>query len=867
MKIVAAVPLFLAVVAFGQTPDKPVRAVTDPGVVTTRQAITPAGVPTVFQGRVYGVAFGANASELWVLYATQVYRLDWNQNRVLDNVPLNGTPGLQGIRFDAAGGAPLFAFSSKGRKVELGAISNGRAGSVAGSLGDTIAGALAVAEKPNAKGQRIAAVPLIAQNKLAVVDLGSRTLLGAVSTAGIAPFGVAMNRDGSVAYVSNWGGRVPKSGDLSAPAGLAANADRVAVDVRGVASSGTVARLDLTSMTVTHTIPVELHPTAILWDEPRHRLYVANGNKDSVSVIDTEVNRVIRTVRLQPFHRVVAGIAPTALALSPDGTKLYVSCGGINAVAQVNTADGVLEGMIPTAWYPTSLSISSDGKLLAVGALLGAGSGWREQTSKRFVHAYRGAVSVVSLPDRAQLIDYTNAVTENNRMRLAGSAADPEPKAAHEPIPIPRRAGDPSLIDHVVYIVKENRTYDQVLGDVAKGNGDPSLVMFGREVTPNHHRLAEQFVLLDNFYATGGNSADGHQWLTQANEVDYCLWPGYAGRSYPFDGSDPIAYSGGGFLWDLAIKKKQSVRIYGEYAGRSSEQRALRLELLKQWQAGESFLTRWNITAPVASVDAVLARNYPAYSTSIPDVIRARIFLQDLKGWEASGKMPSLTIIQLPSDHTFGTTPGASSPKAMVADNDYALGQIVDGLTHSRFWKKMAIFVVEDDAQNGVDHVDGHRTVALAISPYVRRGAVDSTFYAHQSILKTIELILGLPTLSLFDLIASDMRASFSNTADGSPYSVVIPKQSLSEINPPASALRGPARSGALAAAKMRWDVPDAVPSDRLNRILWHSIRGWDTPYPGARQAVFSPLSLDTDEDEIERASRPPKAAKIKINR
>jgi YVTN family beta-propeller protein len=606
-------------------------------------------------------------------------------------------------------------------------------------------------------------------------------------------------------------------------------------------------------MAVTHTIPVELHPTAILWDQPRRRVYVANGNKDSVSVIDTESNRVIRTIRLQPFHRVVAGIAPTALALSPDGTKLYVTCGGINAVAQVNAADGLLEGMIPTAWYPTSLSISADGKLIAVGALLGAGSGWREQVSKRFVHAYRGAVSVVSLPDRAQLTDYTNAVAENNRMRLAGSAPDPEPKAARDPIAIPRRAGDPSLIEHVVYVVKENRTYDQVLGDVAKGNGDPSLVMFGREVTPNHHRLAEQFVLLDNFYATGGNSADGHQWVTQANEVDYCLWPGYAGRSYPFDGSDPIAYSSGGFLWDLAIKKKQSVRIFGEYAGRSSEPRAVRLELLKRWQGGETFLNKWNITAPIAGLNTVLARNYPAYSTSIPDVIRAQIFLEDLKGWEASGKMPSLTIIQLPSNHTLGTTPGASSPKAMVADNDYALGQIVDGLTHSRFWRKMAIFVVEDDAQNGVDHVDGHRTVALAISPYVRRGAVDSTFYAHQSILKTIELILGLPTLSLFDLIASDMRASFSNTLDESPYTAAVPTQSLAEINPPASALKGPARSGARASAKMRWDVPDAVPSDRLNRILWHSIRGWDTPYPGTKQAVFSPLSLEADEEELEK--------------
>lgn len=716
-----------------QTLDKPVRAVTDPGVVTTRQAITPAGVPTIFQGRVYGIAFGANSTELWVLNASRVYRLDWKQNRVIDNVPLEGTPGLQGIRFDAAKGAPLFGVVRKvggQSKVELASISGGRVESVARGVGETISGALALAQKPNAKGQRIAVVPLTAQNKLAVVDLAGGKLLGSVSTSGIAPFGTALNKDGSVAYVTNWGGRVTRQGDITAPTGLAPAADRVVVDSRGVASSGTVARLDLISMTATHTIPVELHPTAIVWDEARKR------------------------------------------------------------------------------------------------------------------------VAVVSIPGAAQLADYSTVVAENNRLRLAGSPSDPELKASRTAMAVPRRAGDPSTIEHVVYIVKENRTYDQVLGDVAKGNGDASLVMFGEEVTPNHHRLAEEFVLLDNFYATGGNSADGHQWLTQAYEVDYCLWPGYAGRSYPFDGSDPIAYSDGGFLWDLALKQKKSVRIFGEYAGRMSEKSSERLELLKRWDKGESFEKEWNITAPIASINTLLARDYPSYSTAIPDVIRARIFLEHLKKWEAEGKMPSLTIIQLPSDHTFGTTPGVSSPKAMLADNDYALGQIVDGLTHSPFWKKMAILVVEDDAQNGVDHVDGHRTVALAISPFSKRGTVDSTFYAHQSMLKTIELILGLPAVSLFDLIANDMRASFTDESNYGTYTAIRPTHSLFEINPRANALKGEERRGAVASAKMRWDVPDAVPSGRLNRILWHSTRGWQTPYPGTKRAVFSPLSLDTDDDD-----------------
>jgi hypothetical protein len=245
-----------------------------------------------------------------------------------------------------------------------------------------------------------------------------------------------------------------------------------------------------------------------------------------------------------------------------------------------------------------------------------------------------------------------------------------------------------------------------------------------------------------------------------------------------------------------------------------------------------------------------LARYFPGYSTTIPDVVRAQLFIADVKKWQAEGRMPNLVIVQLPSNHTRGTAPGSHTPKAMVADNDLALGQVVEALTGTPFWRKMAIFVVEDDAQDGVDHVDGHRTVALAISPYVRRGYVDSTFYAHPSMVKTIELILGLPTMSLFDLIANDMRASFTDEPDFGGYAAVEPRQSLFEINPPRQALRGAARRAARASMRMRFDVPDAAPSERLNRILWHAARGWDTPYPGVKRAVFAPLSLDLDDDE-----------------
>ena len=827
------------------------RAVTDPGTITTRQAITPAGVPTVFDGRVYGVAFGEDASTIWVANAEKLFQLDWRQNRSLEAIMLNGLPGLQGIQFDSVAKRPLLAGLRRASTGPAHVALMDRGAVVAGDLGTYQAGAIAIAREPDSRGRRLAVVPLTANNQLAVIDLTKRELAGKAAT-GIAPFGAVVSHDGAIAFVTNWGGRVAKPGETTAQTGDAP--DQVVVDARGVASTGTVTRIDLGTLAATNTIGVGLHPTAIVWDEPDERLYVANGNSDSVSVIDTRRMAVARTFAIAPFAVEAAGIAPTALALSKDRATLYAACGGINAIAVLDARTGAVRGLIPTAWYPNGLSISADGAWIAVSALLGVGSGWRDSPGQRFALANRGAVAVLPVPDAAQLASYTAAVSRNNRMDLAGTIEKaPAAGPARNEIPIPARAGDPSTIEHVVFIIKENRTYDQVFGDIEKGNGDKSLVMFGRDVTPNQHKLAEEFVLLDNFYATGGNSADGHQWLTQANEVDYCMWPGYAGRSYPYDGTDPIAYSKNGFLWDYALGRGKTVRVYGEYAGTAPVPLEDRQKLLQRWQAGDDFAHDWDTKAPIAPLNNILAKNFPAWSANIPDVARARIFLDDLKRMEAARSMPNLTLLQLPSNHTNGTTAGSSTPRAMVADNDLALGQVVEALTKSRFWPKMAIFVVEDDAQNGVDHVDGHRTVALAISPYVRRGSVDSTFYSTQSMVKTIELMLGLPTMSIFDLIAEDMRASFQGTADPTPYSAVMPEVSLFDVNPPVKALKGPARDAAVASAHMRFDIPDAAPTEKLNRILWHTVRGWETPYPGATHAVFAPFTLDVDDDDREK--------------
>jgi YVTN family beta-propeller protein len=869
----------LVVMARTQSVNRPVRAVADPGVVTTRQAITPAGVQSVFDGRVYGVAFGGSASELWVLTGrtragkAQLYQLDWLKNAIDGRWELEGAPALQGLAFDPRRASPLVGLIVPPRAADGrpgGAVRLlGRAGAatsdapsgpppftpVASDLGRHLAGGPALA-----RSRRRAVVPLVFENELAIVDADSGQVEGRVKTGGVAPFGATIGADGRVAWVSHWGGRWPTDGDPTLPTGTDAAADRVVVDGRGIASTGTVARVDLETRTVTASVAVGLHPTTLAWDESRQRLYVANANSDSISVVDTAAARVVRTIPIKPFGLTLGGVAPTALALAPDGATLYAALGGFNAVAVLGTEDGALRGLIPTAWYPSQLALTPDGRQLAVATLLGVGSGAElKDPSRRHVHAYRGTVHVVPVPDAAQLASYTMAVAENNHVATARAQLEPATARTTTPAAVPRRAGDPSLIEHVVYIIKENRTYDQLFGDLPRGNGEPSFVLFGEDVAPNHRKLATEFVLLDNFYATGGNSGDGHQWVTQASETSYALWPGYVGRSYPFDGTDPIAYANTGFLWDLALARNKTVRVFGEYAGRLPEtDRGQRERLMERWRAGEDFTREWSITAPLAPLNKVLARNYPPYTQNVPDVVRARIFLKALEDWKAAGTMPNLVVLQLPSDHTRGATPEFHTAKAMVADNDLALGQIVEALSASPFWKKMAILVVEDDAQNGVDHVDGHRTVALAISPYARRQQVDSTFYAHQSMVKTIELMLGLPTLSLFDLIATDMRVSFTDIPDPRPFVAVQPKQSLSEKNPRLSETSGSARVAAQDSLKMRWDVPDAVPTARLNRIVWGQVKGWDTPYPGVKTAVFAPLAIeDDDEGEHEDDDRP----------
>ncbi len=907
------IPLALALQARAAAPSLPRREVPDSGVIATDQRVTPAGFQSVFTGRVGGVRFGDRTGTLWVAAPGGAYQLNWITNRVVAHGAYDGRAGVQGVAFDPVTNqafvtsigrlpspnrlpgeaerpgarviAQLRAFRTT--SVTPAIDSTPSASAVAfrsDSIGDYLAGAPSVAKRRNAAGHRPVVVPLPANDHLAIFDADDGSPLGGVAL-GVLPVASVTSGDGSTSWVSVFGGPKPSSGDRAARQCCDPRAEAVRVDARGIAERGSVVRVDLLTRQITASIAAGLHPTGLAWDEPRGRLYVANGNSDDITVIDTHDAVAVGTLRITPFHERLVGLAPTAVALSPDGHTLFVALGGINAVAMYDVRDGnpaaaTLLGLIPTGWYPTSLDVSADGSMLAVGTLLGVGSG-RGATAGHpgarggYVHANRGSVNVIAVPTAAQRQGYTTSVAQNNRLTLSREVArDVAPRREVAARPVPERPGEPSPIEHVVFIIRENRTYDQVLGALGRGAGDPSLVMYGRDVTPNTHALAEQFVTLDHFFASGGNSADGHQWLTQANETDYPYWPLYYGRSYPSEGEDPLAYSNGGFLWEAAQRLGKSVTVFGEYApSPRSEKSSVARDVLAEWLRRDTlpvghFRRRlgalYNTRSDIPSLDRVLVREYPGWTMGVPDVAKAEVILDHLREWETAKQMPNLVMVILPNDHTMGTSAGWCVPKACVADNDLALGKVVEGLSHSSFWPRMAILVVEDDAQDGVDHVDGHRTVALVASPFARRGTVDSTFYSQPSMVKTIELMLGVPALSMFDLVATDMRASFLGAGerpDYRPFTALTPSQPLDEVNVKVGAITGPfakaRRAGALASGRMNFSEPDAAPSGALNEILWHDARGWDVPYPGVRRAVFFPLSIHlTDDERQERSDR-----------
>jgi YVTN family beta-propeller protein len=806
------------------------------------------------------------------------------------SVPIDGSPfTIEGTYFDTTVNTVNCFHNSP----------PGTDGSYAHSCGHTLgtssAYPLGIAVTSNGK---TAYVVLDVNDTLTKIDLTASTPTeGAQIRVGNVPDSVVISSDGKTAYVSNKGGRIAKRSDFQ---GYSAGTPVVADSFTGSASSGTVSVVDLKSFTVTATITTGLHPTAMaLW---RNYLLVANTYSDTISVIDTGVNQVVRTINLGlpikvPGDKKAAyGAGPNSIAVDANQGLAYVALYNANAIAVVDLdsiASSPILGLIPTGYAPSSVVLDRRGHQLIVANDKGIGTtGIPPQNSLGSAHGVTGlnthqdlgTVSIIPIPNVGELADWTNQVYLNNHWDLSKnikSAAGGNPNK--NAVAIPKKIGDPSLIKHVFVIIRENRTYDQILGDVPGGNGDSSLAVFGAGVTPNAHELVKRFPLLDNFYDPSRQSADGHNWITQAmapysDDIQSPDWV----RDYPSNGGDAIAYQKKGHLWDSAAKAGVSFKNYGEYIeyntftvpGCTATSSAGGLyplipgftgschptwsqfyEDTLQYESGaEKQLQYYNTvgsSSPLPNLINNTVQNYPQFDLDIPDQFRVDIWKQDFYKDVRKGTVPQLSMMWISSDHTGGPP---TSP-AMQADNDLALGRFVEIISHSPIWSSSAIFVEEDDAQDGVDHVDGHRSPGYVISPYVRQdGVVDSTYYSQVNMTRTIEQILGLTPMNQNDLVASPMTTIF---IDKPPADNFKPWTHVPNLIPldtgVTAAVAVKNESPAVKALRVGWmkkktqifagkhTKPDSEDPDTVNHLTWYEATGFTRPYPG--EAKVRPAS------------------------
>jgi hypothetical protein len=664
---------------------------------------------------------------------------------------------------------------------------------------------------------------------------------------GVAPYDVVLVK--GKAFVSNWGGRRPGSGDLTGPAG---RGTVVRVDpVRHIASEGSVSIIDLTGDRISEELLTGLHASGLAVSPDRKFVVCANAGSDNMSLIDVEKRMVVETISAKDRPSDLFGASPNAVAFDDTGRRLYVANGTQNAVAVVHfdpedKGDTKLQGLIPAGWFPGAIVFDSRRKALCVANIKGLPEHPKTQKdgTKGFnSHHYSGSVSLMPLPSKEDLPKLSERAAKNLRRGAIAQAALPARKGQPARA-IPERIGEPSLIQHVVYVIKENRTYDQVFGKLPRGRGHADLCIFGAEITPNQHKLVDEFILLDNTYCAGICSADGHQWSTTAFSTDY-MEKSFASfpRSYPDgmgeDEEDALAYSPAGFLWDNVVAHKKSIRNYGEFMAPTVRWRDPKrkgspdyLSCYRTWK-GESTDVIFECRPSVESLRPFSPTDYVGWEMAVPDQYRADHFIRELKEFEKKGEFPNLVLICLPNDHTSGTSFGSPTPASCIADNDLAFGRIVEALSHSRFWSKMAIFAIEDDPQAGWDHVSGYRTTAYCVSPYAKRKAVVSTQYNTTSLIRTIEQILGLPPMNQFDAGATPMFDCFTDRPELTPFQSVANKVPLDQMNPNPRAIRDETlRNDALVSSRLNFREVDKAPEDVLNRILWRSQKGTAISYP-----------------------------------
>lgn len=685
-------------------------------------------------------------------------------------------------------------------------------------------------------GQSYLYVVLNGSNELTKIRLRDGKTLWTAPT-GVAPYGLAVADE--KLYVTNWGGVVPDD-TLSPTAGVPWGSAYID-PATGAVNNGSVSVIDCASGKTLSTIATGLHPNAIVLSPDKEWAFVACANSDEVFVINTKLNKVTDSisVRLSPVQDPFIGDSPDGLTLSEDGRILYVSNGMDNAVGIIGidytqknnhpAVSATLRGFIPTEAYPAGLQ--ADSRFLYVCNLEGEGS--RVKTPKGYnSHHDLATVSIIPIPGPGKLKKYSRLVYKLNLLEKARLSLR-EPRQGMAPRPVPERIGEPSLFRHVIYIIKENRTYDQVLGDLKIGNGDPSICVFGDSVTPNEHLLAKDFLLLDNFFVSGKCSAEGHQWADAAMTTDYLernvrVWF----RSYPHVQNDALVYDKHGFIWNNALDHGKTVEIFGEAASPHFDNSLSWSDIYRDYTEGKPFV--FHNTTTISRVEPLLSPDYPGFDNhKINDQIRADAFIKALRHYEElpGDPMPNLMILALPADHTAGTRPGFPTPAAMVADNDLALGRIIQAISQSRFWDSTAVFVTEDDSQDGWDHQSAYRTTAFVFSPYSRLHKTVHENYNQTSMMRTMEQILGIPPMNALDATATPMYACFDAHKDTSAYRFVPNLTPLDTLNKPINKLAGKARQMAIYSSEPQFDHIDGGNDDLLNKILWYATMG-DKPYP-----------------------------------
>jgi Phosphoesterase family len=673
-------------------------------------------------------------------------------------------------------------------------------------------------------------------NQLSKIRESDGGIVWSVPT-GVAPFGICLN--GDRVFVSNWGGadatNDPKGEKAGVPWGYAYTDPST-----GAVNNGTVSVLDSKDGHLIKNVSVGLHPNVIRKCPGQPFLFVSNGNSDHISIVDMNQLVVTDSISISPNQQInYQGSSPNGMAFSEDGKTLYVSNGMDNALAVIALEKDQngrfihhVKGYIPTGAYPSGLTVT--GSQLIVCNLEGRGA---HISSKEVMdttdaslpkiasfnsHHQLASLSFIPVPNDVELKEYTQHVSAFEQINRSVESYLP-PRPDRKPVPVPERIGEPSVFKHVVYIIKENRTYDQVLGDMKEGNGEPSLCVFGDSVTPNQHQLARDYLLLDNYYASGKCSAEGHQWTDAGMVTDYIeknvrAWF----RSYPHAQYDAMVYDKNGFIWNQALDHHKTVRIYGEACTTAFDPH-LNWQAIYQLYTTHQPFACTNI-ATISRVRPILSQRYPGYDDPrINDQLRAEAFIAELEEFEkkSGDQWPDLMVISLPNDHTTGMAPGFPTPRAMVADNDLALGKMIEAITKSRFWDSTVVFVTEDDSQSGWDHVSAYRTTSFIISPYSHLHRTIHTNYNQLSLLRTIEQILGVPPMNSLDATATPMFDCFFESKDNKGYSTLANRINLEEMNAPISSLKGKALNYAQISKKFV-HIDDGDDSE-FNKVLWYA--------------------------------------------